>query len=319
MSKVEKAEMLHSKHAIGASKPILLETLEDLKQEFILNGFLYFPRFLSKEEIDHCVDLLYKVDKILEFSCPDVPRKPGDPYEVRNLLSYAPEFVEFVDREDVLMLITYLMGVNIEIVNTQAFIKPGFPKGTTLAQQKSFGWHTDMQHNAEAVNGILPRFTTRAGFFLTDLTQPNSGSLKVVPGSHRYAGKPAWNSATKEPYGTVELLMEAGSLLILDNRMWHAQCLNYSEQPRINFYMEYCWRWLKPFDHDVYPDELLNSGDLVRKQLLGYSFTDVNKGYLGWGMPKDIDNPLKAWAKEKGLGDLPMTVGNVPVGELYFD
>jgi hypothetical protein len=174
---------------LGAAKPITLENLDELRQEYELNGFLYFPRFLPQEEIDHYIEVMYRLDKTLPYSTRRKPRKPGDPFEIRNAMVHTPEIRELIDREQVLMLVSYLMGCNIQICNTQAFIKPGFPPGTTMQQQSSIGWHTDMQRNAEAINGVLPRFTTRAGFFLTDLSRPNLGSVKIVAGSHRYAGR----------------------------------------------------------------------------------------------------------------------------------
>jgi hypothetical protein len=302
-------------NVIGASKPISLETLEELRQEFLLNGFLYFPSFLSKKEIDFYVDVLYRLDKTQAYGSRRTARKPGDPIEVRNVLSHAPEFIELIDQEKVLMLISYLMGYNIQICNSQAFIKPGFPEGTTIEQQGSFGWHTDMQRNAEAINGILPRFSIRTGYFLSTLDQPNMGSIKIVPGSHRSAGVPAWNFERSEPYGAVELFMEEGSLLIFDNRIWHTQCLNYSNRARVNFYAEYSWRWMRPIDYDAYSEDLLNACTPLRKQLLGYSFTDVNEGFLGYVLPNDVDVPLKAWLEERGLGHLPQVVGEVPIGD----
>jgi hypothetical protein len=300
---------------IGASKPISMETLKELKQEFELNGFLYWPNFLSNEEIQYCNDLLYRLDKTMDLSLQDKPRKPGDPFEVRNLLKYAPEFVEYIDREPVLILASYLLGHNIHVCNTQAFIKPGFPPNTTLAEQRSFGWHVDHQLNYELVNGNVPRTSVRAGYFLNALDKTNMGSLKIVPGSHRYAGKPPMNPETNQPYGAIELLMAAGSLVFLDNRMWHAQCLNFSDQARTNFYIEYNPRWIRPYDRFDFSEEYLNSFDPVRKQLLGGAFTDMNKGYMGYTQPRDEDVPLKFWLRERGL-DIPRTAGNVPIGEM---
>jgi hypothetical protein len=310
-------EQRDSKDAtIGASKPISMETLEELKQEFELNGFLYWPNFLNSEEAQQCIDVLYRLDQTMDHSIQDRPRKPGDPLQVRNLLAYAPEFIEYIDREPVLLLVSYLLGHNIHGCNSQAFIRPGFPPGTTLKEQASFGWHVDHQHNYELVNGNVPRASIRAGYFLNALDKPDMGSLLVVPGSHRYAGKPPMNPETDEPYGAVELIMEEGSLVFLDNRMWHGQCVNYSDQPRINFYIEYCARWIRPFDRFDYSEEFMNPFDPVRKQLLGAAFTDMNKGYMGYTQPKDADVPLKSWLKDRGL-DIPKTAGNVPIGEMF--
>jgi hypothetical protein len=302
-------------NAIGAAPQITLQNIDVLRQEYLLNGFLYFPRYLSQNEIECYLHVMYRLDQTQQFSIQRKPRQPGEPLEIRNAVAQAPEILDLIDREDVLLLVSYLMGYNIQICNTQAFIKPGFPLGTTMEQQSSFGWHTDMQRNAEATNGILPRFTTRAGFFFTDLSELNMGSLKVVPGSHRYAGKPPWNYATNSPYGELELTMEAGSLLILDNRVWHSQCLNYSQQARINIYTEYSWRWMRPIDHDAYGEELIQGSDPVRRQLLGLTVNDVNEGFFPYTLPRDEDAPLKAWLRERGL-DLPQVVGDVPVGDL---
>jgi hypothetical protein len=65
--------------AIGAAKPISLETLEEFRQEYLLNGFLYFPAFLSKKEIDYYLEVMYKLDKTQAYSTQRKPRKMGDP------------------------------------------------------------------------------------------------------------------------------------------------------------------------------------------------------------------------------------------------
>jgi hypothetical protein len=138
ISNMESAEIMdpESGNEVSPAKPISLDTLEELRQENKLNGFLYFPRFLSEEEIGKCLEIMHRLDQTIDYTWPDKPRKPGDPFEVRNLLAAAPELVEFVDREPVLLLMSHLMGANIQICNTQAFIKPGFPPGTTMQQQK---------------------------------------------------------------------------------------------------------------------------------------------------------------------------------------
>jgi hypothetical protein len=46
----------------------------------------------------------------------------------------------------------------------------------------------------------------------------------------------------------------------------------------------------------------------VRQQLLGHDFTDITDGGLGYQTGKEIDNPLKAWLEDRGLGDIPMIV-----------
>jgi hypothetical protein len=155
---------------------------DSLVAEFNDNGFLIVESYLDSEEVDRFIEVVDRLDRTEPFSTHGVPRQPGGPMELRNTLSRAPEFLELIDRPDVLRFVAQLMGYNIQIGNSQCFIKPGFPAGTSLKEQRSFGWHTDSQRLHGAINGALPRFSTRTGYFFTGLLEENMGSVKLVPG-----------------------------------------------------------------------------------------------------------------------------------------
>lgn len=283
--------------------------LEELREEFWENGFLVLPDTLSAEECDRYEAVMDHLDRTVTENARHHRRRPGDPLEVRGCIRREPAFLELVDREDVLVLLAFLHGYNLQLGNSHAFIHPGFEPGEDASRQNLRGWHRDLMPTAPPVNGRYPHLATRVGYFFTPADLPRMGSLLLVPGSHRSAGRPAWNRATEQPFGRHELLVPAGSAVLFDNRMWHATSPNYSTAARKYLYLEYAPRWLRPFDYHFQDDALYAASDPVRRQLLGYDFTGVEDGYVGYQEPNPaLDTPLLAWLQARGLGDLPGTV-----------
>jgi ectoine hydroxylase-related dioxygenase (phytanoyl-CoA dioxygenase family) len=275
-----------------------------LKEEFEENGFLVLPGTLSQEECDVFVGVMDELDRTAEFNTRQRPRKPGDNLELRNCVARSVEFMELVDRPEILEVLGVLLGYNIQLGNSHAFIRPGYEAKVSLMEQAGFSWHYDLGHTAVAVNGRQPHLATRVGYFFTPLNEPNMGSIGVVPGSHRSAGRPAWNRATDQPYGQVELLVDAGTAVIFDNRLWHTPAPNYSKLSRKNLYL-YAPRWMRPFDYYSYGPDVIASASPVRQQLLGHDFSDISDGGLGYFNGAPEDNPLKAWLADRGLPHVP--------------
>ncbi|HLH99867.1 MAG TPA: phytanoyl-CoA dioxygenase family protein [Acidimicrobiales bacterium] len=287
--------------------PVDRDQLDRYREEFWDNGFLVLPDVLSPEECARYIKIMDRLDETVTVGVRGRARQPGDRLELRNLVKKEPAFLELVDRPDVLTILAYLLGYNIQLGNSHAFIRPGYEEDTDATRQGLFGWHRDLMPTATAINGRYPHLATRVGYFFTPADKPRMGSLYLVPGSHRVAGRPAWNRATDQPYGMYELLIEAGSAVLFDNRLWHATAPNYSHVARKNLYMEYAPRWMRPFDYYFQDDAVYSASDPVRRQLLGYSFTSIEDGHVGYQEPNtEVDTPLKAWLAERGLTDVPM-------------
>jgi ectoine hydroxylase len=287
--------------------PIDVDQLTAYREEFQENGFLILPDLLSADDCHRYIEIMDRLDQTLTVGARGRAREPGDRLELRSLVKKEPAFLELVDRPDVLTILAFLLGYNIQLGNSHAFIRPGYEKDTDATRQGLFGWHRDLMRTAAPVNGRYPHLATRVGYFFTPANEPAMGSLYLVPGSHRTAGRPAWNRQTDQPYGMYELLIEAGSAVLFDNRMWHATSPNYSSVARKNLYLEYAQRWLRPFDYYFQDPAVYEAADPVRKQLLGYDFTNIEQGHVGYQEPNtNVDTPLKAWLAERGLTDIPM-------------
>lgn len=280
--------------------------LEAYRSEFQENGFLVLPGLLSESDCLRYIDIMDRLDRTVTLGVRGRSRQPGDRLELRSLVKKEPAFLELVDRPDVLTILAFLLGYNIQLGNSHAFIRPGYERDTDATRQGLFGWHRDLMRTAAPVNGRYPHLATRVGYFFTPADKPDMGSLYLVPGSHRVAGRPAWNRKTNKPFGMYELLIEAGSAVLFDNRLWHATSPNYSSVARKNLYLEYAQRWLRPFDYYFQDEEVYAASDPVRKQLLGYDFHNIEDGYVGYQEPNtDVDTPLRAWLADRGLTDIP--------------
>jgi len=133
----------------------------------------------------------------------------------------------------------------------------------------------------------------KIGYFLTDTTVADSGSVYVIPGSHLRNELEFPDGDESEPEGAVPLQVPAGSAIIFDRRLWHARGRNHSARTRIVLYYGYSYRWLKPRD-DMTVDNLLERCDPIRRKLLGDSVT----GNHSFTSPKDEDVPLREWIRE---------------------
>lgn len=279
--------------------------LTEWRDEFVENGFLVLPGVLSDAECERYIGVLDRLDRTVTTGARNRPRRPGDRLELRSCIKKAPEFMDLVDRPEILTLLGFLLGYNVQLGNSHAFIRPGYEKSQGESPQGLFGWHRDLMPTAPPINGRYPHLATRVGYFFTPADEPLMGSLYVVPGSHRTAGRPAWNRQTDLPYGMHELLVTAGSAVLFDNRLWHSTSPNYGPHARKNLYMEYAPRWMRPFDYHFQDEAVYAAADPVRRQLLGYSFTEIEDGYVGYQEPHEVDTPLRAWLAERGLPDVP--------------
>jgi ectoine hydroxylase-related dioxygenase (phytanoyl-CoA dioxygenase family) len=158
---------------------------------------------------------------------------------------------------------------------------------------KASGWHADGPSPAfPTIGGVFPRLYAKIGFFLTDLSEPDRGNLRVVPGSHLSATPPAKDPETGDPAGAIQVLTRPGDAVLFEQRCWHAVGPNFSTLSRKNIYLGYCYRWMKAIDFLAQPDDLLAKASPVQRQLLGDATGQLS--YYLPGTNNFADVPLKA-------------------------
>ena len=148
----------------------------------------------------------------------------------------------------------------------------------------------------ETSDGVPPRVSLKAAFYLTDVEE-GGGPTWIVPGSHRLNPEQyrrlVPGNGVGQPIGAIPILAKAGDVLIFDRRLRHAATANWSSKTRKAYFVGFAYRWLKPKDAMYVADILPAISCPVTRQLLGDSWS--NNGIHG---PTTADAPLYSWLRD---------------------
>lgn len=151
---------------------------------------------------------------------------------VWHLINLDPIFVEISRHPVALEFVRYLLGDDFLISNVSANItEPG---------SRRMSMHADQGY-------VVPPWPERplacvVGWLLDDMTEANGGT-RYVPGSHRL-GRPPEAGATAD---TVAVEAPAGSIMVMDGRLWHQTGDNDTpDVQRAAILPYYVLRWLRP-------------------------------------------------------------------------
>jgi ectoine hydroxylase len=262
---------------------------EEQRRRFERDGFLIVPDALPPEWVER---LAAAVDRLYDKAQREEGVGPHDQWNIRNCVAADPLFVELVDWPPILPLVIGLLNWNIHLITSHLIVRPPSPPDTDRFW-KATGWHRDGGTSPSEMQEPHPRLFLKVCYCLTDVTEPDRGATRVIPGSHRLIGRPAQAEDEPDPYGAIELRVKAGTAFLFEQRVWHAVGPNYSDVVRKSLFYGYGYRWLRPMDYIVMPDEMLAGCSPIRRQLLGDAKTQ-----LGYWLPQDEDVPLRAWVKE---------------------
>ncbi len=187
------------------------------------------------------------------------PLAPKQIGHLSGLINYDQSIAPYLAGEQLLGVIEGVLGPHVRISFTTATInEPGNVRG---------GWHADWPYNQRNA-GSLPapypdlcmHITTI--WMLSDFRAQTGGTL-LISGSHHMNNNPtgvgSWDELT--PYPTeINASGKAGSVLVLDSRLWHATAPNTSDQPRVAVVVRYAPWWL-----DL---SVLRPNTLTRQRLL---------------------------------------------------
>ncbi len=267
------------------SSPAVARLSAEQRDFFAEKGYLVVPNALNAEEIAGFTRL---VD---EMAADDRARRevgPESNVEIRNAIARRAELLPLLDWPATFPLMAEIMGWNIQLTTSHVFVR--MPTPGAASNFKASGWHCDGPRPMfPEVNGAYPRMYAKIGYFLTDLSTPDKGNLRVAPGSHLSAKEPA-RDENGEPVSAIQVLTRPGDAVFFEQRTWHSVGPNYSDTPRKNIYIGYCHRYLKAIDFMTQSPELIAQANPIQAQLLGAVTHD-----LGYYLPREADVPLKAW------------------------
>jgi ectoine hydroxylase len=231
------------------------------------------------------------------------------PVRVNNIVARHRVFRDLIDHAAILPLVVDVMGTRIQLRGSNLDVRPPVPRDeradTPNPGDFARHWHRDEpQGGWPTVDGVVPFLEIKVGYYLTDLTRPGSGTLRVIPGSHRIpADRPL-----DDPPTVTEINVKAGTALVFRTELLHNVAPNHSDITRKCLYLAYQHRWLRPSDYVTAPDDLLAQCTPIQRQLLGgvsdpanlVKDSDVEPCSTYW-TPLPADLPLREWAHRHGL------------------
>ncbi len=193
-------------------------------------------------------------------------------------------FLELLDWPKTFPLIWDILGWNVQHYISHLIYYP--PESGDDVDPKPGAWHQDGGRPIPEMERPHPRLSLKIGFWLTDISAPDSGGIRIVPESHKRDQAPDFADG-------MQIRVKAGTAVLFDRRMWHSRGINTSERTRKVLFLGYSYRWLRGLDYNLIPGEILEKCGPIQRQLLGDG-VDVK----GWWQPTEEDVPLKGCLAE---------------------
>jgi hypothetical protein len=227
---------------------------------------------------------------------------PDGSMHLLSAVTNCPRVAGLTDHPATFGCVWSVLGWNIHVYHSHLDVHPPV-RGPVPFR---FGWHQDGgRQNREIETTPRPRLSVKLAYWLSDVSAPGRGNLKVVPGSHLtnwIDGPPRRDIPWPDPGGAIEVTAGPGDAVFFDRRIWHTRSRNYSGPTRKAVFFGYTYRWAAIRD-DIAPIRASGwFGRLtpVQQQLLGGA--EDAGGDHAWGHDPE-DTPLYGWLKERGLHD----------------
>ncbi|MBO0836717.1 MAG: phytanoyl-CoA dioxygenase family protein [Actinobacteria bacterium] len=285
--------------AIAASESATEPMSAEQRAIFDRDGYLIIRGALRPDEVAVARDAL---DSVYAAAAAAGSLAPDGSMHLLSAITNCPVIAYLIDHPATFRYVWSVLGWNIHVYHSHLDVHPPIRAPMPFR----FDWHQDGgRQNREIETTPRPRLSVKVAYWLSDVSQPGRGNLKVVPGSHVVnwiEGPPRRDVEWPDPEGAVEVTAGPGDAVLFDRRIWHTRSRNYSEHTRKAVFFGYTYRWTAIRDDVAALLHSERSGQLtpVQRQLLGGIQGD--NGDHAWGHYPD-DTPLYCWLKERGLLD----------------
>ncbi len=293
---------------------------QEQRADFDKKGFVILEDFLTQDELSR---LLAAVEEVADKVRNVEGLGPDDPFAVRNALSHHDAFLDLIDHPRMLPLVVDAIGWNIQIRTTHLDYRPPYPEGLQPGHlgvgdgadqdmgYRNLSWHPDLASGslfmAPSLDGRLPFMEIKVFYVLSDLSEPQSGNLWMVPGSHLRSPKELREMGRQvDPEKALELRLKPGAAVLWRTAVWHCVGPNLSNKTRKIMHVGYHYRWLRPTDYVTQDQALVDRSTPIRRQLLGAlasggdplgDSSAIHPSSQYWLTKNDEDVPLRAWAE----------------------
>ncbi|HEU4426848.1 MAG TPA: phytanoyl-CoA dioxygenase family protein [Pilimelia sp.] len=247
------------------------------RRAFERDGYLVLPAVLDAEQAAHYASL---VDALYHGLVRAGRLAAGDAMHRLSAVQACPDLAPLSDHPRVLGLVWSMLGWNVHVYHSHIDVHPPVSGDRPFR----FEWHQDGgRQNREIETDPRPRLSVKAVYWLSDVSRPGRGNLRLVPGSqttNRIDGPPRRDIRWPDPRGAVEIVAHPGDVVFFDRRVWHARSDNRSTLTRKAVFFGYTYRWVR--SRDAIPSS-------------AWPFTPVQRQLLGL---LDEADPDHAWGHD---------------------
>jgi ectoine hydroxylase-related dioxygenase (phytanoyl-CoA dioxygenase family) len=196
---------------------------------FDRDGYLVIRGALAPDEVAAARDAL---DRVYAGAATAGSLGPDGSMHLLSAVANCPQVAGLVDHPATFGYVWSTLGWNIHVYHSHLDVHP--PVRVQLPFR--FDWHQDGgRQNREIETTPRPRLSVKLAYWLSDVSEPGRGNLKVVPGSrvvNWIDGPPRRDVESPDPDGAIEVTAGPGDALFFDRRIWHARSRNHSEHTR---------------------------------------------------------------------------------------
>ena len=168
----------------------------------------------------------------------------------KNVIAFIQPLAPYLVEKRVLGVIRTVLDPHVRIAQTEFKTRP--PNDDNKMYRS---YHSDWPHDlvdrdrAGAVRQPFPNVTMGlTTIWLLSPFGPEGGGTWVVPGSHRDPRNPRGPDDGIDEFkpipGEMQASGPAGSVLIIDSRIWHSNAANPSDKPRVAIVVRYVPWWV---------------------------------------------------------------------------
>jgi len=214
----------------------------------------------------------------------------------RNCISMDPAFMPLLTHPKIFSLVVQLLGPHLNLMTSHLIYRYPDPVDAPLSWRLP-GWHRDHYTSMRDLgHAHIPRHSLKCAYYLTDLSEPNSGVTLMAPGTNHLTEAMKIPEGQADPENVVEPLLQPGDCVIFENRTYHAGAANRSGRTRKAVMFGYGYSWMRPTDYKYQPPEFVEQLDSMGRYLVG-ELADANEEFSVSGGP----NPIQAWSEAAGF------------------
>ncbi len=264
------------------------------RRQFVEEGYLILRGALDSTTVSSLIeagDRLVASDRELNRQ-----RRPGGLYDgFRNCVSMDDAFLPLLTNPKVFSIVAQLLSPYLSLLTSHLIFRHPDPPGSPDSGRLP-GWHRDHYMSMRDLGDqAIPRHSLKVAYYLTDLSEPNSGATLMAAASNHLKQPIAISPGQVDPASKVEPLLQPGDCVFFENRTWHAGAANLTARTRKAVMIGYSYDWVKPTDYRQQAPELVEKMSPIERCLVGEPVDDSKNFDFTGGA-----NPIADWCAQNG-------------------